>query len=351
MKEQDHHLSDEKLLLYADGEVPFGQALSIRTHLTSCWECRAKLAKIEGAIVSFVRAYHSGLDDSIQPIDGPRALLKAQVALLSEKRRPVLAVPLRVALGASLPVYLAVASVLLIVGTFVLSESLWVHPSRSANMSYPADLPNPALTPGGTRAVKLSEVCSSPHDEVIRKVSPSVRQAVFSEYGLVGASASDYEIDHLVTPGLGGSDDIRNLWPEPHNQIEWNSYVKDQLEDHLHHLVCTGQISLSTAQKDIEGNWISAYESYFNTDRPLLPYSSTATLNPGTPIARPAWLIFVPRGLLATILFCIGMLLKRRGSCGPVARTLDKVKNSWAAPRRPTFAAPVVSRTPALRMR
>src|SRR3984885_11392206 len=38
---------------------------------------------------------------------------------------------------------------------------------------------------------------------------------------------------------------------------KWNSFVKDQLEDHLHHLVCSRKISLAIAQKDVASDWIS----------------------------------------------------------------------------------------------
>ena len=78
-----------------------------------------------------------------------------------------------------------------------------------------------------------------------------------------------YEVDYLITPELGGADDIRNLWPEPYSATVWNAHVKDALEDRLHQMVCTGQIDLATAQHDIATDWISAYKRYFHTERPL----------------------------------------------------------------------------------
>ena len=50
---------------------------------------------------------------------------------------------------------------------------------------------------------------------------------------------------------------------------DWNSWVKDQLEDYLHQSVCEGTVSLKSAQQDIAGDWISAYQKYFHTTRPL----------------------------------------------------------------------------------
>ena len=100
-------------------------------------------------------------------------------------------------------------------------------------------------------------------------VPHSIERVVFQEYGIADAAPTDYELDHLITPELGGASDIENLWPEPHNSTIWNSYVKDDLETRLHQLVCAGKLDLPSAQRDIATDWISAYKKYFHTDRPL----------------------------------------------------------------------------------
>lgn len=73
---------------------------------------------------------------------------------------------------------------------------------------------------------------------------------------------------------MGGTDDIRNLWPEPYSPATWNAYAKDELEDYLRQMVCEGKLDLPTAQRDIASNWISAYQKYFHTDKPLSNVSS-----------------------------------------------------------------------------
>jgi hypothetical protein len=128
--------------------------------------------------------------------------------------------------------------------------------------------PDPRLTPGATRRVAISDVCSMAHEVVVGEVSTALRQEVLQKYAIVNAQASDYEIDYLIAPGLGGVEDIHNLWPEPHTSRRWNAYVKDALEEHLHQLVCAGELDLSTAQRDIATDWIAAYKKYFHTDRP-----------------------------------------------------------------------------------
>jgi regulator of protease activity HflC (stomatin/prohibitin superfamily) len=74
----------------------------------------------------------------------------------------------------------------------------------------------------------------------------------------------DYEEDHLIAIGLGGSPTApQNLWPEPHHVIGgWGSYAKDSLEDTLHQLVCQGRVPLTQAQRDIASDWIAAYKRY-----------------------------------------------------------------------------------------
>lgn len=71
-----------------------------------------------------------------------------------------------------------------------------------------------------------------------------------------------YEIDHLVSLELGGSNSIRNLWPQSYVTEPQNAHVKDTLENALHELVCSGKLSLEEAQKAIATNWIQAYGQY-----------------------------------------------------------------------------------------
>jgi hypothetical protein len=102
-----------------------------------------------------------------------------------------------------------------------------------------------------------------------KDVSGALQRKVFEEYGIRTAEPRAYEVDYLITPALGGADDIHNLWPESSGSTVWNAQVKDALEDHLRDLVCSGQLELATAQHEIAVNWIEAYKKYFHTDRPI----------------------------------------------------------------------------------
>jgi|HubBroStandDraft_1064217.scaffolds.fasta_scaffold35609_3 hypothetical protein len=267
----DMHVSDQELLLAADGELPTRCAARVHAHLAACWSCRARMAEIEGTIADFARVHRQTLDPHLPPIAGPRALLGAQVAQLASKPDhssfPWLfqftCIP-RAAAFLCVVVLIAAAS-----GKFLLEHST-LHRAKSAVMSSERGTePDPALTPGATRRVTTSDVCSMAHEEVEGKVSTSLRQEVFQEYGIANARADEYEVDYLIAPGLGGVEEIHNLWPEPYTSRTWNAHVKDALEERLHEMVCAGQLDLSTAQREIATDWIAAYKKYFHSDRPL----------------------------------------------------------------------------------
>ncbi|MBV8844525.1 MAG: HNH endonuclease [Bryobacterales bacterium] len=102
-----------------------------------------------------------------------------------------------------------------------------------------------------------------------KDVPVALKRQVFAEYGLAHAETRAYEVDYLITPALGGADDIRNLWPHSNTNTEWNAKVKDALESQLRTMVCDGQLDLATAQRELATNWIDAYKKYFHTDRPI----------------------------------------------------------------------------------
>ena len=55
MAREDLHLSDEEMLLAADGELPPVREAQVRAHFAACWGCRSRMAEIEATIVDFTR--------------------------------------------------------------------------------------------------------------------------------------------------------------------------------------------------------------------------------------------------------------------------------------------------------
>lgn len=130
-------------------------------------------------------------------------------------------------------------------------------------------LPDPKLTPGDAFDVTAQDVCVPGYARKVRDVPQELKRQVYAEYGITGHHPGDYEVDHLISLELGGSNSIKNLWPESRRTSPWNAYVKDKLEDKLHELVCDGELDLKMAQREIAANWIEAYKKYVSANPPV----------------------------------------------------------------------------------
>ncbi len=128
--------------------------------------------------------------------------------------------------------------------------------------------PDPKLTPGDILEVTKKDVCVVGYTKKVRNVPGSVRKEVFQRYGIPHPTKGAYEVDHLISLELGGSNSIKNLFPQAYQGL-WNARVKDALENKLHKLVCTNKLSLTQAQDEIASDWIGAYKKYFKTGKPV----------------------------------------------------------------------------------
>ena len=138
-----------------------------------------------------------------------------------------------------------------------------VHRRRRAKRAarVPAvDLPNRRLTPGVALNVRAAQICRPGYAASVRNVPESEKEAVYARYRVPHVPYA-HEVDHLVSLELGGSNDIRNLWPEPYAG-RWGARTKDVLEDRLHDLVCSGRLTLRFAQRIEARNWVAAYRRY-----------------------------------------------------------------------------------------
>ncbi len=215
--------------------------------------------EIESAIADFVHGHQNA--SALPSSDGPRALLRAQLAHAVEG-----------APRAGWTAFLGrLAAFAVAAGCLLLAGILFVRAVREGGHgarrnSAMVSIPDARLTPGAAVLANRQAVCSQANTKN-KAVSDGIRRKVFEEYGITGAEPKAYEVDYLITPALGGSDDIRNLWPHSYATV-WNAHVKDDLEDRLRDLVCSGGLDLSQAQHEIAANWIAAYQKYFHTERP-----------------------------------------------------------------------------------
>ena len=83
MRDLNAHFSDEKLLLFADGETHGREETDIRDHLAACWSCRLRMRELDDAIAEVARMYRETALRPLPPPDGPRALLRARLRELA----------------------------------------------------------------------------------------------------------------------------------------------------------------------------------------------------------------------------------------------------------------------------
>ena|ERR1044072_5337583 len=124
-------------------------------------------------------------------------------------------------------------------------------------------LPDPQLTPGNRLPVTTAEICEKGYAAKARHVTKSDKDNAYKRYHISTHKPGDYEIDHLISLELGGSNSETNLWPQSYHG-NLNAHDKDKLENKLHQMVCEGLITLEEAQRDISENWIEAYEKYIS---------------------------------------------------------------------------------------
>jgi hypothetical protein len=155
-----------------------------------------------------------------------------------------------------------------------------------------AVLPNSKLTPGDTiPGVTVDDVCTPGWATDHRHVTETMRVQVYREYGFnfdycqgpePGVASQACEVDHLIPLELGGSNDMKNLWPQPYSctlkamcgatyDPRPGAAEKDQLENELHRLVCHGKLTLTDAQRCIASHWVTCWEKY------MLPVYGTAS--------------------------------------------------------------------------
>lgn len=153
-----------------------------------------------------------------------------------------------------------------------------------------AVLPNSARTPGAinpsvTQANIGGTICVSGWTATVRppsSVTTKIKVAqLASGYTYRGDTATgDYEEDHLISLELGGAPSAEaNLWPEPYNAPE-GARVKDQVENKLHTLICSGTITLATAQRAVASNWWIAYQKYVGTAATASTYKPSPAPSP-----------------------------------------------------------------------
>jgi hypothetical protein len=144
--------------------------------------------------------------------------------------------------------------------------------------------PPRSVTPGADHRSRAA-IC--PHVSTLLAAGHPARAViarVYAEYGIAASQRHRYRIDRLVPLDLDGTSSIRNLWPQPARAFR----AKNRLGDRLHALVCSGQLTLGSAQRAIRKNWNRAYRHYLVSAPPRsAPPSAPPPARPSAPVGPP----------------------------------------------------------------
>lgn len=153
-------------------------------------------------------------------------------------------------------------------------------------------LPDPSKTPGDVLTSDPAVICKPGYTKTVRNVPQQLKEQMYRSYGILSREKGEYEIDHLISLELGGSNSVRNLWPESYQTQPLNAHVKDAIENKLHELACGGKISFPEAQQAIAHNWEAAYVQYIGP----LPGGSVPAKHPNQPSIPVTHVPTLPKG-------------------------------------------------------
>jgi len=161
---------------------------------------------------------------------------------------------------------------LLTTSGILLAATVGLSACGAAVYTEESGLPNIKLTPGAvnpnvTQANIRSTICVSGWTATVRPPVSYTNKLKFDQlnsgYNLNGdLNMKHYEEDHIVPLEVGGNPSSPlNLFPEPRN-IKLSSYLKDQLENSIHRLVCSRQLTLKAGQAIFLTNWEKGYSKF-----------------------------------------------------------------------------------------
>ncbi len=138
--------------------------------------------------------------------------------------------------------------------------------SANAGQTLPNSMRTPGVSnPNVTQNNIKRTICKSGWTKTIRprvSYTNKLKKQQIAEYGFADKKLASYEEDHLISLQLGGHPtDPKNLWPEAYAG-KCGARIKDVLETKLKRLVCSGEVTLETAQFAIAPNWVAAYNRY-----------------------------------------------------------------------------------------
>ena len=141
--------------------------------------------------------------------------------------------------------------------------ALYTQTALPAPNPYAAYEPDPLKSPGAVDPALTQDVIAAPGftTKAERSVSEATKKKVFLEYGIT-SGFNHYEVDHIISVVCGGSEDIKNLWPEPFAE-PWGAHTKDRLEAEFGRRIKSRKMKLADAQYKLSHDWVQAYIDLF----------------------------------------------------------------------------------------
>ena len=146
-------------------------------------------------------------------------------------------------------------------GTSANTTPDWGVQAKTTSCQVNGPLQDKACTPGDIiKTATKTQICTPGYASKTRNVPQSEKNQVYASYGIRSHRAGQYEVDHLVSLQLGGSNDISNLWPEAASPKP-GFHEKDKVENYLHDQMCKGNMTLTQVQTAIATNWLDVYNN------------------------------------------------------------------------------------------
>lgn len=140
--------------------------------------------------------------------------------------------------------------------------------------------PNIKYTPEVIATTSQAEVCSVVNGLTYSKrhrlsQTSKIKKQIFNEYDIPYSLHAKYEDDHYLPLAIGGSDSIKNRWPEAYAGT-WGAKTKDRLERLAWYRVCRSHtLSLKQAQSWFyHKDWRIAYCHVYQNFKPCIAFRS-----------------------------------------------------------------------------
>jgi hypothetical protein len=126
-------------------------------------------------------------------------------------------------------------------------------------------LPDPKLTPGDTLpAVTIADICTPGWATEHRHVTESMRDQVYEEYRRI-RGPDCCEVDHLIPLELGGSNNMKNLWPQP-DGTPARIGRKGPARERASRGSVRRQVAGGRREHCIASNWVECWEMHVGPD-------------------------------------------------------------------------------------